>query len=260
MMKLKIISFNIKNNFSRSKNEQKRLSELVSFLRQENADIVGLQEVNSYAKKIITEALTEYQTVGKSRFTRDNKWNEYNLLLFKKERVEVIEEKTVWLHHEVKENYVRWGVLPRICTYATFLIDKKESVVVFNTHLDVLSASLRKKQLTAIIKRVKELDPSLPLLGMGDFNLSFTTHNRNFLKRLMEKYDCDLTPIYETYPVKVLTRDSWWRKKGYPIDYFLLSSHWKITYFSLSNAEVGKGHLSDHIPLICEMEKNGHIT
>jgi Exonuclease III len=66
-MKLKIISFNIKNNFSRSQKEQKRLDEIIKFLNEENADVIGLQEVNSYVRKILAVALRDYYVIGDSR-------------------------------------------------------------------------------------------------------------------------------------------------------------------------------------------------
>ena len=259
-MKLKIISFNIKNNFSRSQKEQKRLDEIIKFLNEENADVIGLQEVNSYVRKILAVALRDYYVIGDSRFITENRWNEYNILLLKKERIQIINENTVWLTIEAKEEYARIGILPRICTYATLLIDNKEEITVFNTHLDVVSARVRKKQLTSIIKRMQQKHASAPLIGMGDFNLSFTKKNSDFLKQLMEVNHCDLKPIYESYPVQSLTRDSWWRKKGFPIDYFLLSSHWKVSYFSLYHGTNKGNDLSDHIPLICQLEKSGHIA
>ncbi len=170
---LKVMTFNIKNNYHREvKNGKisKRLKDVFEIIEKENPDILGLQEVTSEVKKIISDNFTDYNIIGRSRYNNGKISDEYNIIMIKKS-FPIIASTTYSLGKDINKIGSKGllDVFPRICTYAKVKCEGSE-INVYNTHLDHLLSYNRKKQLQVLENIIKPIENE-PIIIMGDLNM-----------------------------------------------------------------------------------------
>ena len=102
--------------------------------------------------------------------------NEATPVLYRKDRFELVEEKTLWLSDtpEVEGSRYTLSQFPRIVTIATLKDKDSGNTVTFaNTHLDVNFASVRQKQAEKLCELLAK--ERSPICLTGDFN----SHEKN---------------------------------------------------------------------------------
>ena len=72
-----------------------RIHSIEALIDKYHPDVIGAQEVTSSMMKYMDKILSEYQVCGKHRKSMIN--NEANPVFFRKDRFELINEKTLWL-------------------------------------------------------------------------------------------------------------------------------------------------------------------
>ncbi len=219
---LKLMTYNIKNNYKEK--TFKRIDKIIKIIKEENPDIIGLQEVNFKVKNYLKDNLKEYQIFGKSRYQNNKIYDEYNIVLIKK-NITVLKTETYKLYPKHKHAF--FSLFPRIATQVLIKYQNKE-IHIFNTHLDVLFNYTRKKELEILNEKIKKEEN---IIIMGDFNM--TPQNKIFQK---------LTSYYKN--INIVTQTNIHRK--HPIDYILISNN--ITY---ENTKIinSKEMPSDHFPI-----------
>lgn len=169
---LKILSFNIRygtaNDGENSWEFRKDL--LFEVLKEEKADIIGIQEALDEQLKEILAHFPEYESIGVGRDDGISK-GEYAAILYRKEKLSSSEKGWFWFSDtpEVPGSKTWGNNITRICTWAR--MTEKETgreFYFYNLHLDHESQNSREKSSLLLLKHLKERH--LPAVITGDFN------------------------------------------------------------------------------------------
>ncbi len=174
-IELRVVTFNIlhgnaqKNNESRWENRRELV---LNILRENQPDIVGLQEALRFQLDQIRQGFGQYREIGVGR--DDGKTQgEYCAILYRLDRFDVDESGTFWLCDTPEvPGSITWGnACTRICTWARF-IEKKSRLAfyAFNLHLDHVSQPSREKSVVLLAKRIAGRKWPDFFIVTGDFN------------------------------------------------------------------------------------------
>jgi endonuclease/exonuclease/phosphatase family metal-dependent hydrolase len=171
---LRLMTFNIRygtaNDGDNSWTHRRDL--VFGVVRNQNADIVGLQEALRFQIDEITRAVPGYSEIGVGRDDGAAR-GEACSILYRTDRFSVAAAGTFWLSDTPRAvaSASFGNTIPRICTWAR-LIDKDsgEGIYVLNAHLDHRSEPSRTRSARLIAEFVRNLDFSDPVVLMGDFN------------------------------------------------------------------------------------------
>lgn len=133
-------------------------------------DVIGFQEVRSnQLADLLT--MTAYDYTGLNR--SDDEWGEYNPILYKKDRLELLSSETKWLSPtpDTPSQAHEWGAAdPRIYTLAHFRErDTDREFYVLNTHFDHIGEEARFQSAQQLLRVLEGLGEE-PVFVMGDFN------------------------------------------------------------------------------------------
>ena len=150
-----------------------RKDAMIARLRETAPDVIGLQEALRGQLDDLHAGLTGYGEAGVGR-DDGRTAGEYAAILFKVERLELLESNTFWFSDTPTVPGSRsWGNnVTRICTYARFR-DKQSGRVfyVFNVHLDHESQNSRERSAGALLRAIeRRRDRLAPVIVTGDFN------------------------------------------------------------------------------------------
>jgi endonuclease/exonuclease/phosphatase family metal-dependent hydrolase len=172
---LKVISYNIRyNNPADGLNRwDLRKDEMLGFLKNQNAEIIGLQEVLHSQKVILEKNLGDYFVIGNAR--DDGKQaGEYAPLLVHKKKFKLLESGTFWLSPTPDTPSRGWdAALNRICTWAKLEVTTTKTVIyVFNTHFDHYGRAAREQAANLMLQQINQklAGKSYPVILMGDLN------------------------------------------------------------------------------------------
>lgn len=141
-------------------------------IREDKADVIGLQEAFRSMLDDIAVRVPGYEEIGVGR--EDGKTTgEYAAILVKKDRFNVLDSGTFWLSDTpTVPNSATWkNHVTRVCTWAK-LEDRatKRMLCFFNTHLDHESQEAREKGVALILEHVAAVSADTPVIITGDFN------------------------------------------------------------------------------------------
>ena len=144
---------------------------LFDVLRQENADIVGLQEALDSQIREITEALPGYAVVGVGRDDGKAK-GEYSAILVRRDRFHVAEAGTFWFSETpLVPGSTSWGNrITRICTWARLIDRDGLGFWIYNVHLDHESQPSRERSAALLAQQIHSRRLDEPVIVTGDFN------------------------------------------------------------------------------------------
>lgn len=152
-----------------------RRSLVAEVIRSAAPDLVGLQEAQRHQLDDLAVALrstTPYVEIGVGRDDGAT-GGEYSPLLYRAERLTVVESGTFWLSPTPEvPGSTGWGNhVPRICTWARFE-DRRSGrrFYAFNSHFDHESAEARARAAEAIAARIAARPHKDPVFVMGDLN------------------------------------------------------------------------------------------
>ena len=228
---IRISTFNIQNDFK--KYEDNKTKDIYNYIRKNNIDIIGLQEVYSkLLKDLKVQIKDRYNLIGKYRFISKillNRVNEMNPIITK---YDIITNKTYNLPHLP-------SLLKRIVTKAVIDYNGKK-ISIYNTHLDFKYDKVKKKQLDKIYKLIKK--DNNPIILFGDFNLK---NNKEIFNNFTDKLE-ELS-IYRVHLDEKTFKESKYKRE---IDHIFISKD-----FKLLNKEVVKDlEISDHFPVLIDVE------
>jgi endonuclease/exonuclease/phosphatase family metal-dependent hydrolase len=145
---------------------------LFDVVRDQNADIVGLQEALDFQIREIATAVSTYAVIGVGRDDGRLK-GEYAAILVRKDRFNVAEAGTFWLSDTpAVPASMTWGnKITRICTWARLIDRDGSAFYVFNVHLDHQSQPSRERSAELLAARIDaRAFPQEPVVVTGDFN------------------------------------------------------------------------------------------
>jgi endonuclease/exonuclease/phosphatase family metal-dependent hydrolase len=239
-MKLKVITFNIRyaNQHDGDHRWELRRPRVLEWLREQNADLVALQEVLPVQRDELDAALPHYRSYGVSRdaerqseqcawLVRDPWWME--------------EADTFWLSPTPRQASVGWdAALPRVCSVLR-LSGPEGNVWAANVHLDHEGVVARQRGLEMVIGAYPG---DVPGVIVGDLNQQDLAQS---VAALAQWKDAQLQA----------GQGDWGTFHGFEggtlgdrIDAILYSPHWRLQRFHLGQDPA----LSDHYPLVAELE------
>lgn len=182
---IKWATFNIRLDtpYDSLNNWEYRKDSVASFIRNQDLDIVGMQEVLHNQLVDLKTRLPEYAEIGVGREDGKTK-GEYAPIFFKKDRFEVLDNNTFWLSQYPNSiGFIGWdGACTRIATWAK-MKDKQNGKIfmAINTHFDHVGTEARRKGALLIIEKIKEIVGDQPAVLTGDFNVNDSSEAYNTL-------------------------------------------------------------------------------
>ncbi|WP_452225020.1 endonuclease/exonuclease/phosphatase family protein [Lacinutrix chionoecetis] len=232
-------------------NRKEFLSNQVLFLEP---DVLGVQEARPNQMNDLNNALKGYKSIGIGRDGGDK--GEYSALFYNAKKLKVEHDSTFWLSATPNKISKGWdAAYPRICTYGLFtLLDSKEKVWIFNTHLDHVGTQAQKESMKLILSTIQDVNTkNFPVLIMGDFNVEPDSEVIASTKATM----------LDTKETAALTFGSNGTFNGFNyhepvtrrIDYILLSkaSPIKVKKYAVLSSAIDFKFPSDHFPVYVEL-------
>jgi len=170
---LTVMSFNIRYGTANDGENHwlKRREDLFALLREQQADVVGLQEALHGQIEEILQAVPGYDYVGVGR-SDGRRTGEYAAILYRTARLRPRRSDTFWFSDTpgvVKST--SWGnQIERICTWAYFEDREGPAFYLYNVHLDHQSQPSRERSVALLLERIRARDPRAPAVVTGDFN------------------------------------------------------------------------------------------
>ena len=272
-VKLKVITFNTASPWGSSENHtssQERVGKFIKYMKEESADLIGTQELNSFYMEEMNKHLTDYSSYGEKRGGDDSEWtSEMNGVFFKKDRFSLVEKKTFWLSRtpDKESRYVsvdenneeQRARCYRICSYVILRDVSSVKIAFLNTHLDHIceAAMLWGAQLIlSEIEKIKEkYGRDICIVLSGDFNQK----EDSAVYKLLSSELNDTTDetkkraTYQNWGEDCDENGGWapLRPGDSPID-FIFTNGKGIQYRILDKKD--NGYISDHFGVFAEIE------
>jgi len=172
---LRVMSFNVRLPAKSDGPDrwELRREQVVRMLHEQDADVIGTQELFAEQGDYLAKQMPEYAWFGRGR--ESNGDGEHMGVFYRRDRLRVIESGDFWLSDTPEvPGGITWGHLhPRMVTWALFeMTADGNRFYLFNTHLPYRgedeNARLRGAQ--AIARRLRALPDDVPVVLTGDFN------------------------------------------------------------------------------------------
>jgi len=258
-LQLRLMSFNVRYENDEDAGPRawsQRVVGAVRMIREENPDVMGVQEALHGQVADLWASLPDYEFVG---VARDDGFRagEYAGIFFRRERFEadLTDRGTFWLSDTPESAGSKtWGnEIPRSTTWLR-LIDRasQRGFYVFNTHWDHRHQGSRERSAQLLVQRIRSrAKPAEPLVLLGDFNAVERNPGLALLKR-----DAGLIDAFQKMHPQVDARTTlhFWRGTrdgALKVDHILLSGGAEIIGAEILDQD--KPLVSDHFPVTAEV-------
>lgn len=246
--KIKVLTFNMRYGTADDGENrwEKRKDLFIETLKEEKADIIGLQEALKFQLDEIKAALPQYEVLGVGR--EDGKTEgEYSAILYHKKRLSVDSTNYFWFSDTPKvPGSKSWGNnCTRICTWALFK-DKtaKKSFYFYNLHIDHESQNSREKSADLLLKTIHT---EHPVIITGDFNAG---EDNPAVKKIIEGGYSDSFRKIHPDDTDVCTYHAFnGTVKGDKIDFIFISKDLKVFKAEINRKNKDGHYPSDHFPV-----------
>lgn len=259
---LNVMSFNIRydNPDDSLNNWQYRKDVAAKTIKNQNADIVGTQEVLVNQLNDLKSRLPEYNAIGVGREDGIEK-GEYSAILYKKDRFKEIKSGYFWLSEtpEVAGSKGWDGACERIATWAILEdISSKKQFFFINTHLDHVGKIARQEGVTLLLSRANALANGLPIIMTGDFN---ATPESDVIKHVTDVNSPE--HLIHSKDIAVEKSGTDWTFHGFGkvpmerrefIDYVFVSKGIKVAKHSVLPEKLDDTFISDHSVVVVQIE------
>ncbi len=222
-------------------------------------DLLGIQEALHVQIMDLKERLPQYKYVGVGRDDGREK-GEYSAIFYDTTRFQLLQGQTFWLSETPEEPGSKsWdAAYTRVVTWAK-LKDRKTKKVffAFNTHFDHMGQVARRESAKIVLKRVKEIAGSIPVVFTGDFNarpsdepVQMILDKTNPLhltdsKELSQKPHYGPTGTFNAFQSKEIENE--------PIDHIFLKGKWKVLTHATISQTWGGRFASDHFSVMARL-------
>lgn len=252
---LRLMSFNVR--YENGEDEGSRAWRLrvvgsVRMIREENPDVIGVQEALRGQAADLWASLPDYEFIGAAR-DDGRRAGEYAGIFFRRDRFEadLTDSGTFWLSDTPeKPGSKTWGnEIPRTATWLR-LVDRstQRGFYIFNTHWDHRHQGSRERSAGLLAERIaKRRSSDEPIVLLGDFNAVEQNPGLAFLKR-----EARLTDAFQSLHPRETARTTlhFWRdsREGtLKVDHILLSSGAEVLAAGIRDQD--KPMVSDHFPV-----------
>ncbi len=253
----KIMTYNIRLDVvSDGKNAWKfRKDAMINQINEIRPDVFGIQEGLSHQVKYLKYNLKNYDYVGQARDgKKDNE--EYSAVFYNVNKYNILYDNTIWLSETPNKVSKGWDAAhKRIATYAQ-IEDKKsgKKFWVFNTHLDHKGTKARAEGIKVILNEIDKVnDKHETVILMGDLNESSDNPLINSLNdRFIDGSTKLVTSNYE--PIGTFNSFDPKSTMSRRIDYIFTSKNVLIESYMVNRTPSNGRFVSDHFPVIVDME------
>ena len=251
---LTVLSFNIRYGTADDGENHwtRRREQLFALLREQQADVVGLQEALHGQLEEIVRAVPGYAWVGVGR-SDGRQAGEYAAVLYRTARLTPRRSDTFWFSDTpgvVKST--SWGNrIERICTWAYFEDREGPSFYVFNVHLDHESQPSRERSAALLMQVVSARDPKAPVVVTGDFNSGEDNPAARIVARTMR--DSFRVAHPDATQVGTFTGFVSGKTSGDKIDYVFVEPGTEVIDAQILRTASGGRYPSDHFPVMAKV-------
>lgn len=258
---IRVMTFNIRYDNPRDSLNAwpNRAQQVVEFIKDEDPDFFGMQEVLSHQYAYLDSALSDYASQGVGR-DDGLKGGEMNPVFFKKDKFDMVRTITFWLSDTPDfPGSKGWGAsLPRIVTWMELVNkDTHDHFFFFNTHFAHDSDSARIRSSEILLNRVSEISQGFPFIITGDFNMLPDSRGYSILTGPDESVSLlkDSYFISEEKPAgAAYTFNGFSDKPGAGrIDYIFVRNGMKVLNHKTVQHKDGSIFISDHWPVFAEV-------
>ena len=254
---LTVMSFNVRYGTAKDGDNvwTARRDLLFDVLREQDADLIGLQEALDFQIDEILAAVPGYAVVGVGRDDGARK-GEYAAILFRKDRLHVAASGTFWFSDTPDiVGSATWGNrVTRICTWARFIDRDGRAFWVYNVHLDHESQPSREKSVALLRQRIDARPyTGEPVIVTGDFNVGET----NAALRVLTAGNAFADTFRAAHPdekvVGTFTGFRSGRIDGEKIDYVFAQPAAEVLSASIVRTDRDGRYPSDHFPVVARI-------
>ncbi len=255
---VKVISLNIRyDNPDDSLNAwPNRIPVILDFIKDENPDLLGLQEVLNHQYTFLDSILTDYGSVTAGR-DDGVRQGEMNPVFFKKDKFDLIRSKTFWLSETPDvPGSMAWGAnLPRIVTWVELSTKKlHKHFYLFNTHFAHDSDSARIMSSHLLLSKIDSLAAGFPFIITGDFNMIHSSKGYSILTDPYESIPLltDAYAVTEKRPVGPAYTFNGFSEKPSAgrIDFIFVRNGMKVLEHRVFIKKEHGVYISDHWPVM----------
>jgi endonuclease/exonuclease/phosphatase family metal-dependent hydrolase len=172
---LRVMSFNVRLPAQSDGPDywELRREQVIRMLREQDADVIGTQELFAEQGDYLAAQMPEYAWFGRGR--ESDGGGEHMGVFYRRDRLKVIESGDFWLSDTPDTpGSISWGhPHPRMVTWALFeSLGAGRRFYLLNTHLPYRGEDedARLRGAKAIARRVRALPNDVPVVLTGDFN------------------------------------------------------------------------------------------
>lgn len=247
---LTVMTFNIRVGFANDGENhwQKRRDMLFALLREQPADVIGLQEALYSQITEILEAVPGYEYVGVGR-TDGRQGGEYAAILYRTARLRARRSDTFWLSDTpTVVRSMTWGnQYERICTWAYFEDREGPAFYVYNVHLDHQSQPSRERSAALLLATIAARDPKAPIFITGDFN---SGEDNPAAKAVSAVFRDSYRVLHsDATEVGTFTGFTFGQTKGDKIDYIFVDPSAEVLQAEILRNSRDRRYPSDHFPV-----------
>ena len=261
---LSYMSFNIRCGEDPSPNTvSERTPRVKTYLANYLPDIIGLQEVTTTWKSVLSTALSGYS----SEFVwRGSSKAEAAPLYWKTSKFTVLEQGTFWLSETPDKTSIGWGAsVQRTCSYAVLQPKNTDMLILaYNTHLDHQVDKAKIEGIKLIRTRITAMETKYRNKGYtniyafvtGDFNAKPTAEAGKYLANTMVEARNNAC-LLET-PADQKTYSAYNTTSVQIIDYIYVDRDVDVKTYKVTVDTINGEAISDHYGLYGTMRLGGN--
>jgi len=276
-LELRVMTFNIRYGTADDGEDrwENRRQMVIDVLRENQLDVVGLQEALDFQISQIRQGLPEFGQLGVARDDGKTK-GEYCAILYRRDRFDINESGTFWFSDTPDvPGSSHWGnANVRICTWARF-VEKRTGAAFYhyNLHLDHASQPSREKSAALLVKRIRDRKHPDPFIITGDFNAGENNPAITYLKGKTaftdENKNKSRIPVLLVDTFRALYPDAnevgtfnafKGNRKGEKIDFIFTLPDVQVLEAQIVHAERNGLYPSDHFPVTARIRLPVWIT
>lgn len=258
---LHVMTFNIRLGTANDGEDHwtRRREFLFDVLKEQDADLVGLQEAFRFQVDEILAAVPQYAVVGVGR-DDGRAAGEASCILFRRDRFHVSESGTFWFSDTPDVPGTRtWGNrYNRISSWARLIDRDGSAFYIYNLHLDHEVQPSRERSTELLLARIQTRTyPTEPVIVTGDFNSGESNAALHRLTGVPGATGALPAPFVDTFrmlhptekTVGTFTGFKFGAIDGDKIDYVLVQPGTAVTEATIVRTSRNNRYPSDHFPV-----------
>ena len=252
---LTVMSFNIRYGTARDGENAwpARRTMVFDVIREQDADLIGLQEALDFQIDEILAAAPAYASIGVGRDDAGAR-GEFSAILFRKNRFRIAEAGTFWFSDTpTVAGSKSWGNnITRICTWARLIDRDGRGFFLYNVHLDHESQPSRERSTRLLRERVEARSfRADPVVITGDFNVG---EQNPALATLIGPFVDTFRVVRPTEkPAGSFTGFKFGSVDGEKIDYVLAQPRTEVLSADIVRFSRDGRYPSDHFPVVARI-------